>query len=434
MPPHMEQQTEAIELSNKRDTTCSAHKTDSTSSSPEDVARIPDVLTLVPSNTVEQEDIPPDGGYGWIITICVFLINANTWGVNSAWAIFLARYLAQSTFPGASQLEYGLIGGLSISQSLLVSPLVAMSNRKLGTRTTLMIGSFLVSTAWLGASFATRIWHLFLSVGCCFGFGMGFLYITAASVLPQWFLRRRSLAVGIASSGAGLGGLAYNLGAGAGVESLGLPWTYRMLAICSFVCNIGCSLVMKDRNKMVKPSLRSFDHKELGRLEVDLVIAWGFLTELGYIILLYSLPHYAASIGLTPKQGSVIGAVLNLGLGLARPVIGYLSDRWGRIHMAALMTALCGLWCLAIWVPAHSYGVLLLFALLAGTVCGNYWGTGKLPQNPALGQQKFCDMARGLDDWLLASLESRVFSSGPSAELCYSLCLRLSPSKLGSID
>ncbi len=39
------------------------------------------------------------------------------------------------------------------------------------------------------------------------------------------------------------------------------------------------------------------------------------------------------------------------------------------------MTGLCGLFCLTIWVPAQSYGVLLVFALLSGTVTGTFWGT-----------------------------------------------------------
>jgi hypothetical protein len=32
---------------------------------------------------VDIEDVPPNGGYGWVCTLCVFLINAHTWGVNS---------------------------------------------------------------------------------------------------------------------------------------------------------------------------------------------------------------------------------------------------------------------------------------------------------------------------------------------------------------
>jgi len=40
-----------------------------------------------PERTSEKsktaDDIPPDGGYGWVCTGCCFLINAHTWGVNS---------------------------------------------------------------------------------------------------------------------------------------------------------------------------------------------------------------------------------------------------------------------------------------------------------------------------------------------------------------
>jgi MFS family permease len=99
------------------------------------------------------------------------------------------------------------------------------------------------------------------------------------------------------------------------------------------------------------------------------------MTELGFIVLLYSLPNYAAAIGLTAKQGAVAGAMLNLGLGFGRPLVGYMSDRFGRINMATFTTALCGVLCLAIWVPANSYGVLLVFAFSAGTVMGTFWGT-----------------------------------------------------------
>ena len=34
-------------------------------------------------NIAEREDVPPDGGYGWVCTACVFMVNAHTWGVNS---------------------------------------------------------------------------------------------------------------------------------------------------------------------------------------------------------------------------------------------------------------------------------------------------------------------------------------------------------------
>ena len=35
------------------------------------------------TNLATIEPIPPNGGYGWICTLSVFLINAHTWGINS---------------------------------------------------------------------------------------------------------------------------------------------------------------------------------------------------------------------------------------------------------------------------------------------------------------------------------------------------------------
>jgi len=148
-----------------------------------------------------------------------------------------------------------------------------------------------------------------------------------------------------------------------------------MLAFCALGVNLICSILLKDRNKSVEPQQQAFNYREYAHVEVILVMFWGILTELGYIVLLYSLPNYAASIGLTARQGSVVGALLNLGLGVGRPVVGYYSDAFGRINIATVMTAFCGVLCLSLWVPAKTYGLLLSFALLAGTVCGTFWGT-----------------------------------------------------------
>jgi MFS family permease len=215
-------------------------------------------------------------------------------------------------------MEYAFVGGLSISQALLISPLTTISTRRWGTRTTLFIGVVLETVALIGASFASCIWHLLLSQGVCFGWGMGFLFVGSMGIIPQWFSTRRSLAMGISAAGAGLWGLIYNLVAATAIQTIGLAWTYRVLAAVGFVVNLFCSLLVKDRNKAVQPYQLAFDYKLFARLEFWLILGWGFLSELGYITLLYSLPNYAISIGLTPQQGSVVGALLNLGLRVGR--------------------------------------------------------------------------------------------------------------------
>ncbi|KAH7045212.1 major facilitator superfamily domain-containing protein [Macrophomina phaseolina] len=370
------------------------------------------------ANTDSEEDGPPNGGYAWICTICVFLINAHTWGVNSTWGVILDYFLEHESFPNAKPLEYALIGGLSLAQSMMISPVAGISREHLGTRSTLLIGTIVVSASLFASAYATKLWHLFLSQGVCYGWGMGFLYITATTVLPNWFSTHRSLAVGLATSGAGLGGLAYNLIAERTIQTLGVAWTYRIVAICTLVANTFSSFFLRDRTQRVtkkpapetetpgplprpqpaqqpqlsqqpqpqparpskeKPArsrlLGNFDLRALRRIEVLLVIFWGVTTELGYIALYYSLPNYASSIGLSPSQGAAANALLNLGLALGRPVVGYYSDALGRINMSTLMTLFCGVVCLALWIPARGFPALAAFAALAGTACGTFWGT-----------------------------------------------------------
>ncbi|EIN08075.1 MFS general substrate transporter [Punctularia strigosozonata HHB-11173 SS5] len=318
-------------------------------------------------------DIPPNGGYGWLCCAATFWINAHTWGVNSAYGVFLAHYLSSNFFPGASTLDFAFVGGLSISQAMLISPLATITTRRFGTRTTLLVGVFFETLSLIGASFAKQIWQLFLSQGVCFGWGMGFLFVGSVGVVPQWFTTRRSFANGIAASGSGVGGLTYSLATNAMIQHIGLPWAFRVLGICAFTVNTICALLIKDRNKHVGASVRGFDVALFRRREFLALLAFGFLSMLGYIVLLFSLPNYASSIGLSAHQGSVVGALLNLGQAMGRPPIGYFSDSVGRINMAAIMTLLAGVFSLVVWTNAVDYGVTLFFALIGGTVAGTYW-------------------------------------------------------------
>ncbi|KAF2496159.1 hypothetical protein BU16DRAFT_560993 [Lophium mytilinum] len=322
---------------------------------------------------VKVEDVPPDGGYGWVVVAAIFCINAHTWGLNSSYGVFLAHYLSTNTFPGASRLDFAFIGGLSVSMALTVSPVATATTRLYGTRVTLLLGVFFEALSLIGASFADKIWQLFLSQGVCFGWGMGFLFVGSVSVVPQWFTTRRSLANGIAASGSGLGGLIYSLSAQAMIENISLAWAFRILGIIAFGVNLSCALVVRDRNKHIGSSQLSFDYRLFRRVEFLLLVSFGFLSMLAYIVLLFSLPNFAQSVGMTAKQGSIIGAVLNLGQALGRPPIGYFSDAVGRINMASSMTFLAGLFCLVIWTFATKFGVLVFFALIGGCVAGTFW-------------------------------------------------------------
>ena len=298
-----------------------------------------------------------------------------TWFHNKAYGIFLDFFLTKDRYPGATSLDYALIGGLSTSMSLVITPLINTSSRLAGTRPTLAFGLVFITASLVGASFATQVWQLYLSQGVCFGWGLGFLYVGSSNIIPQWFSTRRSLANGISAAGVPFGGIVYSLAISSMLEGSGPALTFRILAICAFVANLVAIILLHDRNKVQQPNQSAFNYRLLKRLEIWLVIGWGCLSELGYTILLYSLPNYAHRIGLNAHQGSIVAALINLGLLIGRPSTGYLSDTWGRINMATATTGLCGVACLIVWIFSKSFGSLCFFAILAGMLCGTFWAT-----------------------------------------------------------
>jgi len=217
------------------------------------------------------------------------------------------------------------------------------------------------------------VWHLILSQGVCFGLGLGFCFSSTVGVVPQWFVKRRSFANALATSGSGFGGLTYSLATNAMISNLGLAWAFRILAILSFVVNGVCSLVMRDRNKQVGAIHVAFHTALFRQPEYWLFLGWGFFGIISYIIVVFSIMDYAQSVGFTASQGSLAAAMFNLSQGIGRPMIGLLSDRLGRMNVAGLGTLIACLAASFIWIFAGKYFVGLIVYALFGMFAGIIW-------------------------------------------------------------
>ncbi|KIW67847.1 hypothetical protein PV04_07069 [Phialophora macrospora] len=360
-------------------------------------------IEQTPSSLPKLDDAPPDGGYGWVCVACCFFINAHTWGVNSSYGVFLSYYLNNDYFPNTSALAYAFIGGLSISQAMLVAPLATRIIHLFGTRVCLLIGVFFETLSLIGASFCKEKYQIILAQGFCFGWGMGFLFVGSVGIMAQWFTKKRSLANAIAAAGSGCGGLVYSLVTQRVIDRNGLPWAFRVLGICVFAVNLTAANLIRDRNKQTGSRHKSFDLTLLRKPEFLLLQGWSWFSMFGYTILIFSLPAYGRSIGLSAEQSSVLGAVLNAGQMVGRPLIGLSSDRWGRINLATCLSLLCGILCFSLWIPAETVsspmGLLCFFAVVGGATAGVYWATIAPVAAEVLGLQ---DLPAGLSwTWLL---------------------------------
>ncbi|KAI1813718.1 major facilitator superfamily transporter [Poronia punctata] len=318
-----------------------------------------------------------EGGYGWVVVIATFFLNAHTWGLNSSYSVFLAYYLRTDAFQ-TSAIAYAFVGGLSVSIALLVSPIATFLAgwKKYGTRLTIFTGVIFETVGFIGSSFSTKLWHLILSQGVSFGIGMGLIFVASAPVAAQWFRRKRSLANGCTAAGSGFGGLTYSLATNAMIQRIGLAWTFRALAIICFVVNGVASCFIRDRNHAVGSVHIAFHWSLFRRPSFILFQLWLFLSMLGYTILVFSIVAYAQAVGLSASQASIVGALFNLSQGLGRPFIGLSSDSAGRLNIANLCTLWCSILCFFVWTfGARTFAGCVVFALLSGAVAGVMWAT-----------------------------------------------------------
>ena len=157
------------------------------------------------------------------------------------------------------------------------------------------------------------------------------------------------------------------------LSNASLAWALRICGLVSAFMNILATCAIRSRNHIVQPRLHPFDVRLFQRYEVLLALAWGFVSMFGYVILLFSLSDFARSIGLGSGQAAAITALLNLGTAIGRPVVGVMSDKFGRIETAGSVTFLCFVSVFAIWVPATSYGATICFAIINGGILGVFW-------------------------------------------------------------
>jgi len=286
--------------------------------------------------------------------------------------VILSFYLTHDAFPGTRALVYALVSGLSISCALLIAPFIGYFTSTLPLRFFIILGVILETASMIGASFTTHSWQLFLSQGICFGFGMGSLFMSTVGIPNQWFKRRRGIANGIVAAGSGTGGMIYSLATNAMIQRFGFRWAFRTLGVISFTVNLIFGLLVRERKPPASSS--SKNKKAGGSLPPGLLrsphylffVAWALFSLLGYIALLFSLASYARSIGLDADTGGLASALLNLGQALGRPLVGALSDRFGRMRVATLASGFCGMLCMVFWPFTTGKASLFAFSILAG--------------------------------------------------------------------
>ncbi|KAI9599580.1 major facilitator superfamily domain-containing protein, partial [Syncephalis fuscata] len=307
--------------------------------------------------------------YGWVVVFASFLALFAMYGVQYTYGVFQQQYTEM--YRGrATTTGITFVGSVSYASLGLFGVLTGRLGDWLGYRIAMLIGTVLMCLGLLLASWATEIWHLYLTQGLMFGLGTSFAFYPVVATPPRWFDKRRGFATGIAVSGSGLGGMAMAPITRKLIDTIGVAWTLRCLAAWILVAMLIAILLIQTTAPAIG-SRQWFWERIKNPAFFGLWIT-NMFCSLGYLVPFYYIPSYATSADLTKTDGAVLIGIMNGASAVGRITLGLASDYVGRINTYVGSVMLAGIVCLVVWLPSTGMAPLVIFSLLYGLFMGGF--------------------------------------------------------------
>jgi MFS family permease len=153
--------------------------------------------------------------YGWVIVAVAFVTMGLGVNARTAFSLLFPPILDEFGW------ERGMTAGafaFGFLVSAVLSPCVGRLMDRRGPRVVIEMGVALMAAGLMLAPLIHQPWHLYATLGVLVSGGTNCLGYTGQSLfLPNWFIRRRGLAMSVAFSGVGVGAI------------LVLPWLQALI-------------------------------------------------------------------------------------------------------------------------------------------------------------------------------------------------------------
>jgi MFS family permease len=162
--------------------------------------------------------------YGWLIAGIAFVMMAIGVTTRTAFSLLMPPLIEEFGW------DRGLTAGafsFGFLVSAVFSPIAGRVMDVRGPRAVILPGVLLMAAGLLLAPSIARPWQLYATLGALVSAGANMITYTAHSqFLPNWFVRRRGLAISIAFAGVGVGAIVL------------LPWLQSIIAADGWLASV----------------------------------------------------------------------------------------------------------------------------------------------------------------------------------------------------
>ncbi|XP_063075006.1 monocarboxylate transporter 4-like [Engraulis encrasicolus] len=140
----------------------------------------------------------PDGGWGWAVLFGCFVITGFSYAFPKAVSVFF-KELIKEFHIGYSDTAW--ISSIVLAMLYGTGPMCSILVNRYGCRPVMMVGGIFASLGMIMASFATSIFHIYLTTGVITGMGLAMNFQPSLIMLNRYFNEKRPLANGLAAAG-----------------------------------------------------------------------------------------------------------------------------------------------------------------------------------------------------------------------------------------
>jgi len=325
--------------------------------------------------------------YGWLLVANFFVIGIAIFGIRMSFGVFFKSLEAEFDLTRAATSG---IFSVYMALGALFAMLGGWASDRYGPKIVIFIMGLCTGFGLLLTSQTRALWQLFISYSLLLSVGSA-LFTVLTSTISRWFNKNRTLALGIAQSGAGFGTVLMTPLAAYLIAALDWRMAYIILGLVAWLVIIPLSRFLKREPGEIGalPDGKALPDEDtaingLSSRQVDLPLArimrtrnfWFFISGFFlfafclFMVIAHLVPH-ATDIGISVKTAAAIVSLIGGSAIAGRILMGLAADRIGR-KLTAVITLLVQTAAMLWLAWAHDLWAFYLFALVYGFAMGGF--------------------------------------------------------------